>query len=83
VWIWQHQFGLRKLARSELIELLHPTGAIDEPNPITAEAKEWKGDELQVSVGWGRYGEEEGAVVAWNLSRHRWRVISPAARANR
>jgi hypothetical protein len=82
VWIWQHRFGLRKLARSELIKLLHPKGGIDEPNPITAEIKEWKGDELHVSVGWGRYGEEQGAVVAWDLSKHSWRVVSPAAPAN-
>jgi HEAT repeats len=75
VWIWQHRFGLRKLRRSELIKLLHPEGVIDEPNPITAEVKEWKGDELHVSVGWGRYGH---AVVAWDLSKHSWLVISPA-----
>jgi hypothetical protein len=82
VWIWQHRFGLRKLERSGLIKLLHPKGVIDEPNPITAEVKEWKGDELYVSVGWGRYGEEQGAVVGWDLSKHSWRVISPAAPAN-
>jgi hypothetical protein len=82
VWVWQHQFGLCKLARSELIKLLHPKGVIDEPNPITAEVKEWKGDELHVSVGWGRHDEEQGAVVAWDLSRHSWRVISRAAPAN-
>ena len=41
VWIWQHRFGLRKLQRSELIKLLHPKGKIDEPNPITADIKEW------------------------------------------
>jgi HEAT repeats len=82
VWIWQHRFGLRKLQRSELIKLLRPKGRIDEPNPITADIKEWKGDELQVSVDWGRYGQEQGAVVAWDLSKHSWRVISPAAPAN-
>jgi len=83
VWIWQHRFGLRELERSGLIKLLHPKGVIDEPNPITAEVKEWKGDELHVSVGWGRYGEEQGgAVVAWDLSKHSWRVISRAAPAN-
>jgi hypothetical protein len=82
VWIWEHRFGLRELQRPELIKLLHPKGVIEEPNPITAEVKEWKGDELHVSVGWGRYGEEQGAVVAWNLSKHSWRVISPAAPAN-
>jgi hypothetical protein len=53
VWIWQHRFGLCKLRRSDLIELLHPKGRIDEPNPITADIKEWKGDELHVSVEWG------------------------------
>jgi hypothetical protein len=82
VWIWQHRFGLRKLERSGLIRLLHHKGVIDEPNPITAEVKGWKGDELHVSVGWGRYGEEEGAVVAWDLSKHSWRVISRDAPRN-
>jgi hypothetical protein len=81
VWIWQHRLGLRKLRRSDLIKLLHPKGRIDEPNPITADIKEWKGDDLHVSVGWGRYGEEQGAVVAWDLSKHNWRVISPATPA--
>jgi len=82
VWIWQHRFPLRKLERSRLIKLLHPKGAIDEPNPITAEVKEWKDDQLHVSVRWGRYGEEEGAVVAWDLSSHSWRVISRSALAH-
>jgi hypothetical protein len=74
VWIWQHRFGLQKLQRSALIKLLHPKGMIDEPNPFTAEIKEWKGDELYVSVGWGR--DEENAVVALDLSKHSWRVVS-------
>jgi hypothetical protein len=74
VWVWQHRFGLQKLQRSALIKLLHPKGTIDEPNPITAEIKEWKGDELHVSIGWGR--DEENAVVAWDLSKHTWRVVS-------
>src|SRR5207244_3842797 len=58
VWIWEHKHGVQKLNRSELIKLLHPKGKIDEPNPITAEFKEWKGDDLLVSVGWGF--EDEG-----------------------
>jgi|SRR5438552_580965 len=74
VWIWQHRFGLRKLQRSALIELLHPKGMIDEPNPITAEIGEWSGDELRVPVGWGRDGGN--AVLAWQLSKHSWRVVS-------
>jgi hypothetical protein len=87
VWIWQHRFGLRKLRRSDLIKLLHPKGSIDEPTPLTADIKEWKGDELHVSVEWGPWNatgahQEQGAVVAWDLSKHSWRVISPAAPAN-
>ena len=87
VWVWQHRFGLRKLRRSELITLLHPKGRIDEPTPITADIKEWKGDELHVSVEWGPWDatgahQEQGAVVAWDLAKHNWRVISPAAPAN-
>jgi hypothetical protein len=75
VWIWEHKQGVQKLNRSELIKLLHPKGKIDEPNPITAEIKEWKGDELFVSVAWGL--EDEGsATIAWNLANHRWRVVS-------
>ena len=87
VWIWEHGFGLHKLQRSDLIKLLHPKGKIDEPNPITADIKEWKGDELQVSVEWGPWDaagahQEQAAVVAWDLSKHSWRVISPTAPAN-
>jgi hypothetical protein len=75
VWIWQHKYGVQKLNRSELIKLLHPKGKIEEPNPITAEFKEWKGDDLLVSVEWG-LEDEGGAVIAWNLANHGWRVIS-------
>jgi hypothetical protein len=53
VWIWEHKHGVQKLTRSELIKLLHPKGKTDEPNPITAEIKEWKGEDLLVSVSWG------------------------------
>jgi len=75
VWIWEHKHGVQKLNRSELIKLLHPKGKIDEPNPITAEFKEWKGDDLLVSVGWG-FEDEGSATIAWNLANHGWRVIS-------
>jgi hypothetical protein len=79
VWIWQHKYGLHKLNRSELIKLLQPKGAIDEPNPLSSEIKEWKGDDLLVSVGWGQqWGDNTvgSAVVAWNLQQHKWRKIS-------
>jgi len=75
VWIWQHKSGLHKLGRSQLIKLLQPKGKIDEPNPLTAEIKEWKGDDLYVSVGWG-WKPSGSAVIAWNLPQHKWRVIS-------
>jgi HEAT repeats len=75
VWIWEHKHGVQKLTHSELIKLLHPKGKVDEPNPITAEMKEWKGDDLLVSVSWGL--EDEGsATIAWNRANHRWRVVS-------
>ena len=75
VWVWEHKHGVQKLTRPELIKLLHPKGKIDEPNPIKAEIKEWKGDDLIVSVSWG-FEDEGGAVIAWNLANHGWRVIS-------
>jgi len=75
VWIWEHKYGVQKLNRSELIKLLHPKGKIDEPNPITAEFKEWRGDDLIVSVGWG-LNDEGSATIAWNLANHKWRVVS-------
>jgi hypothetical protein len=75
VWIWQHKYGVQKLNRSELIKLLHPKGKIEEPNPITAEFKEWKGDDLLVSVEWG-LEDQGGATVAWNLASHGLRVVS-------
>ena len=76
VWIWQHGFGLRKLRRADLVELLHPQGKIDEPNPLTASIKGWDGNELDVSVSWGFKPVIGKAVVVWNLSHHKWRVIS-------
>ena len=76
VWIWQHKFGLRKLTRSELMKLLQPKGITEEPNPLTAEIKEWNGDDLYVSVSWGREPVIGKAAVAWSLSQHKWRVIS-------
>ena len=78
VWIWEHQHGVEKLNRSQLVKLLHPKGKIDEPNPITAEFKGWKGDDLLVSVGWGEE-DEAGATIAWNLKDHKWHVISRVA----
>lgn len=75
VWIWEHKHGVEKLTHSEMIKLLHPKGKTDEPNPITAEMKEWKGDDLIVSVSWG-FEEEGGATIAWNLANHRWRAVS-------
>src|SRR5947199_7896497 len=66
VWIWEHKRGVEKLTHSGLVQLLHPKGNIDEPNPIRAEMKEWKGDDLLVSVTWGL--EDEGsATIAWNV----------------
>jgi hypothetical protein len=59
-----------------LIKLLQPKGKIDEPNPLTAEIKEWNGDDVFVSVGWGFEPVIGKAVVAWNLSQHKWRAIS-------
>ena len=75
VWIWEHKHGVQKLNRPELIKLLHPKGKIDEPNPITAGIKEWKGDDLLVSVSWG-LEDEGGATIAWNLANHGWRAVS-------
>lgn len=75
VWIWEHKHGVQKLTRAELIKLLHPKGKIEEPNPITAEMKEWKGDDLIVSVTSG-FEEEGSATIAWNVANHRWRVVS-------
>jgi hypothetical protein len=75
VWIWEHKHGVQKLTHSELVKLLHPKGKVDEPNPITAAMKEWKGDDLLVTVTWG-LEDERSATIAWNLSTHAWRVIS-------
>jgi hypothetical protein len=81
VWIWEHKYGLHKLTHAEMVKLLHPKGEIDEPNPLNAEIKGWKGDDLLVGVNWGRDWKEKGnivgdAVVAWNLETHQWRKIS-------
>ncbi|HEX4638782.1 MAG TPA: HEAT repeat domain-containing protein [Chthoniobacterales bacterium] len=75
VWIWEHKHAVQKLTRAELVKLLHPKGKIDEPNPITAEMKEWKENDLLVSVTWG-LEEEHGATIAWNVANHGWHVVS-------
>ena len=76
VWIWEHKYGVQKLTRAELIKVLQPKGKTDEPNPLTTEIKEWKGDDLFVSVEWGSEPVIGKAVVAWNLSQHKWRAIA-------
>jgi hypothetical protein len=81
VWVWQHRFGLRKLQPATLMKLLRLKESIGEPNPITAEVKEWKGNELYVSVGWGTR-EGNNAVIAWDLSKHNWRIVSRNDSAN-
>jgi hypothetical protein len=73
LWVWQHRVGLRKLARTDIMNVLRLKEPIDEPNPVTAELKEWKADELYVAVGYGREGE---AVLAWNPSKNMLRVVS-------
>ena len=75
VWIWEHKFGLRKLTRAELTRLLHPKGKVDESYTVDATIKGWKGDELQVSAT-GGLDESEGALIGWDLNKHKWRVIS-------
>jgi len=59
-----------------LIKVLQPKGKIDELTPLTAQIKEWNGDEVFVSVGWRFEPVIGNAVVAWNLSQHKWRAIS-------
>jgi len=75
VWIWEHKFGLRKLTRSELTRLLHPRGKVDESYTVDATIKGWKGDELRVSAT-GGLDESEGALIGWDLNKHKWRVVS-------
>jgi hypothetical protein len=79
IWIWEHRFGLQKLQPAMLMKLLKLKEPVDEPNPFTAQIKEWKNNELHVSVDWGR--DEQSAVVAWDLSTHKWRVVSRQAPA--
>jgi HEAT repeats len=79
VWVWEHRFGLQKLEAAKLMELLKLKEPVEEPNPFTAEVKEWKNNELYVSVSWGR--DDQSAVIAWDLSKHTWRVVSREASA--
>ena len=79
VWVWEHQFGLQKLEAAKLMELLKLKKPVEEPNPFTTDVKEWKNNELYVSVGWGR--DDQGAIVAWDLSKRNWRVVSREAPA--
>lgn len=71
--------GLQKLQPAMLMKVLKLKEPVDEPNPFTAQIKDWKNNELHVSVGWGR--DEQSAVVAWDLPEHRWRMVSREAPA--
>jgi hypothetical protein len=62
-----------------LMEIFKRKEPVDEPNPFTAQIKEWKNNELHVSVSWG--SDEQSATVAWDLSKHTWRVVSREAPA--
>lgn len=75
VWVWEHKFGLQKLLRPELTRMLHPKGKIDEAYTTDVAIKGWKGDELQVSAT-GGLDENDGALLGWDLAKHKWRVIS-------
>ena len=75
VWIWEHKVGLQKLLQPELIRLLQGKGRHEEPFSTDATIKGWKGDELQVSIESGREGEGS-AMIGWDISKHKWRVIS-------
>jgi hypothetical protein len=79
IWIWEHRFGLQKLQPATLMKLLKLKEPVDEPNPFNAQIKGWKNNELHVSVDWGR--DEETAVIAWDLSTHKWRLVSREAPA--
>lgn len=75
VWVWEHKVGVQKLLRSELTRMLHPKGKVDEAYTTDLAIKGWKGDELQVSAT-GGLDENDGAVLGWDLAKHKWRVIS-------
>jgi hypothetical protein len=62
-----------------LMKLLKLKEPVDEPNPFSAQMKGWKNNELHVSVDWGR--DEQNAVIAWDLSTHKWWVVSREASA--
>jgi hypothetical protein len=79
LWIWEHGVGLKKLEPAKLMELLKLKEPVEEPNPFTADIKEWKDNKLNVSVSWGR--DDQSAVVAWDLSAHKWRLVSREAPA--
>ena len=82
VWIWEHKHDVEKLNRATLMKLLHPKGKTDEPNPFTIEIKEWKGDDLLLSVEWGDEPVIGKAEVAWNVAQHKWRAISTKYQRN-
>ena len=71
IWIWEHSFGLQKLKPAMLMEILKLKEPVDEPNPFTAEIKEWKNNELHV---WSAGAATKTAIAALDLSKHRWRM---------
>jgi len=70
---------LLQLQPATLMKILKLKEPVDEPNPFSAQIRAWKNNELHVSVDCGR--DARSAVIAWDLSTHKWPVVSREAPA--
>jgi len=84
VWIWRHQSGLRKI---EIDEILKALGCRQDDMNFAGgffvDIKGWKGDELRFEVSYStKKGDEYSdhtAVLGWDASKNKLRVISREA----
>jgi HEAT repeats len=84
VWIWQHRGGLRKIETNEILKALGGReNDMNFPGSFYVDVKGWKGDELRFEVSYstkkGDAYSDHTAVLGWDASKNKLRVISREA----
>ena len=84
VWIWRHQSALRMIEEDAIIKALgYRKDDVNFAGGFFVDVKGWKGDELRFEVSFStRKGEEDSdrtALLGWDASKNKLRVISREA----
>ena len=81
LWIWQHPAGLRMIQTAEILKALGCRESdMNFAGGFDVEIKGWKGDELRFEVSYstkkGDLYSDHSAVLGWDASKNKLRVIS-------